>query len=107
MRKIEGTFNATGVSPGIPVDPYNGDFNIMLGGSGWTATITLQRSYDRYLVESDADATWHDTTDGVFAAPVDKKGHEPEDKVYYRFSCTHTSGSIPWRIGMADRQVTR
>ncbi|MCG7931958.1 MAG: hypothetical protein N0E44_18150 [Candidatus Thiodiazotropha lotti] len=109
MRKIEGTFTATGFSQSIQIGRYNGDFNFTLGGSGWNASIQLQRSYDRHLVETDADAdaTWHDVTDGVFTAPVDKKGYEPEDKVYYRFSCTHTAGSIPYRLGMGDRQVSR
>ena len=107
MRKIEGTFSTTGASPSIQIDRYNGDFNMTLGGSGWSATITLQRSYDRHYVESDADATWYDITDAVFTAPVDKKGYEPEDKVYYRFYCTYTSGSIPYRLGMGDRQVSR
>jgi hypothetical protein len=107
MRKVEGTFTATGSSPSIQIGRYNGDFNITLGGTGWSATITLQRSYDRHRVETDADATWHGVTDSAFTAPVDRKGYEPEDKVFYRFNCTHTSGSIPYRIGMGDRQISR
>lgn len=105
MQKVTGTFSAIGVGSSIKINKFNGNFNISLAGFG-DATITLQRSYDRYDAVNDAAATWEDVTDGSFTANVSRTGYEPEDRVYYRFNCTAwTSGDIVYRIGLGTRLV--
>ena len=51
----------------------HGQFNFSLRGT-FSATITVQRSYD--------NSTWHDVEE--FTAEVERVGFEPESNVWYR-----------------------
>lgn len=67
------------------------DFNFSLSGS-WTATVTLQRSFDKGTTPLDVEE---------FTENVERVGLDPEDGVLYRFGVktgNFTSGSIVGRI---------
>jgi hypothetical protein len=70
----------------------DGRLNISIGGSGWVAVITLQRTFD-------AGATWLDVT--TYSSPEEAYVEEFEEEVLYRLGCKtgdFTSGSIPLRL---------
>lgn len=71
-----------------------GLFNLSIErpGAAWTATVTVQRSFD-------GGATWNDVE--AFGAPAQRLGYEPEDGVLYRAGCKageFTSGVVPVRL---------
>ena len=73
-------------------------FNFNVGGSGWTATIVLQRSFD-------AGANWTNVsvdgsgTASAYTAPLSLQITEWEDGMQYRVATSaYTSGTIPWRL---------
>jgi hypothetical protein len=94
--RLTGTFSSTSQSASIVLA---GPFNMALGGSGWVASISLERSFD-------GGTTWRNVTQNngaanAFTAPLDwtvpgDASLEPD--VLYRLNCTFTSGSIPYRL---------
>jgi len=77
-------------SPGKEI---KGDFNFSLSGT-WVATVHVQRSFDRYNLDSDSDATWVDVDS--FTANTEQIGLEPQSRVYYRWGIktgNYTSGT--------------
>lgn len=69
-----------------------GDFNVSVGGSGWSAIITVQRTFDNGVNALDVDQ---------FTGPEQAQGSESEDGVKYRIGIKpgdYTSGDIPVRI---------
>jgi len=80
-------------SDGRPVEGY---FNLSLSGT-FTATVTVQRSYDR-------GKTWFDVD--TFDAEVEEVGFEPEF-CHYRVgikSGDYSSGTVNIRVGHEDRE---
>lgn len=70
----------------------DGKLNISVGGTGWVAVLTLQRSFD-------SGSTWLDVTN--YSSPEESVVSEFEEGVIYRIGCKtgdFTSGSIPLRI---------
>lgn len=86
---MNGEFTGNGTSAAAPLAP--GEYNLSLGGFG-TATVTLQRSFDRggtwRAIESfTADAERILTVGGGVA-------------VHHRLVCTgHAGGTIRYRLG--------
>ena len=70
-----------------------GIFNISVGGSGWVATVTFQRSFDNQV-------TWNDIS--TFTTSTEDFGTvASESDVYCRLGSKtgeFTSGSIPVRL---------
>jgi hypothetical protein len=74
-----------------------GYFNLSITGT-FTATVTVQRSFDK-------GSTWHDVD--TFTAAVEEVGFEPET-VKYRLgikSGDYTGGSAVVRIGHEDNET--
>ncbi len=68
-----------------------GYFNLSLSGT-WTATVTIQRSFDQ-------GSTWYDVD--TWTTNTQEYGLEPENGVYYRFGVKtdeYTSGTIVGRL---------
>lgn len=88
-QKVEASIAAQNAfSPAVAL---YGPFNLSLSGA-WSATVTLQRSFD-------AGATWLDVQ--TYAANVEDTGEEPEDGVLYRFGVkagAFTSGTVVGRL---------
>jgi len=64
-------------------------FNMSLSGFG-TATVVLQRSFDR-------GDTWLNVES--FSADTERRVDDPEAGIYYRLNCTaFTSGPIVYRL---------
>ena len=66
--------------------------NISVGGSGWVAVITAQRSFNN-------GDTWNDCS--KFTSPEEARICDSEEGVMYRIGCKEgdfTSGSIPLRL---------
>ena len=72
-----------------------GYFNLSISGT-FTATVTVQRSYD--------GSTWHDVDS--WTAPSEEVGFEPEYRAYRIGikSGDYTSGTVEVRIGEEDRE---
>ena len=69
----------------------HGYFNLSISGT-WTATVTLQRSFD-------GGSTWFDV--GARTENIQEYGLEPEDSVQYRVGVKtgdFTSGTIVLRL---------
>lgn len=69
-----------------------GDFNLSISGT-FTATVTVQRSFDQ-------GSTWRDVE--TFTAPTEKYGSDPGPSVIYRAGVKtgdYTSGTVSIRIG--------
>ena len=69
----------------------HGSFNISISGT-WSATVTVQRSFD-------SGTTWLDVES--FTANTEQYGFEPEDGVLYRAGVktgNFTSGTVVLRI---------
>jgi len=77
-----------------------GAFNVSVSGTSPVATVTVQRSFDRKAVASDAAATWRDVA--TYTAVVEDLAYEPETNVYYRIGIKdteYTSGTVIMRLG--------
>lgn len=84
---VSGTFTAADQTSGDFVT--RGGFNISLSGFG-TATVTLQRSFDKGSTYVDVEA---------FTGSAERRVDDPESGVWYRFYCTaHSSGTIAYRL---------
>jgi hypothetical protein len=96
--RVNHSFATTGASPSIAT-PGPGAVNVTIGGSGWTGSVRLRRSFD-------AGTTWHVvfTPDGATArihtAPISYWTWEQEAGVLYQLDCTALSsgGPIPARL---------
>ena len=69
----------------------HGYFNLSISGT-WSATVTLQRSFD-------GGSTWFDV--GARTENVEEYGLEPEDSVQYRVGVKtgdYTSGTVVLRL---------
>ena len=83
---------------------FRDSFNISLSGT-FSATVVVEKSYDRQNVANDGAATWigvsKDSAGAAasFTAPCSVVVSEPETGVYYRLNCTvYASGSVVWRM---------
>lgn len=77
-----------GVRPGGP----DGHLNISVSGSGWTATVTLQRSFD-------GGTTWHDVA--TYSANTEADLQDPDPNVRYRIGVKSgelDSGTVTVRL---------
>lgn len=67
-------------------------FNLSVGGSGWSATVTLQRSFD-------GGSTWLDVW--TTTSPSEEIVDNSEANVLWRVGCKtseYSSGTIPLRL---------
>lgn len=92
---LTGTFTATGQS-----DPVNilGKANLLLDFSGASATVVLERSFDKgvtwYVVSKDNDGT-----DASYTDDLNAYIEEIEPHMMYRWNCTvYASGTVTYRI---------
>ena len=102
MGIITGTFTGTGQSAMVPVW---GKGNLLLDFSGASATVVLERSFDKgtnwYPVSKDSDGA-----DASYTTDVNVGFEEPEPQVYYRWNCTvHASGTVTYRIGSPPDRI--
>ena len=95
MGTVTGTFTGTGQSAMVPVW---GKGNLLLDFSGASATVVLERSFDKgsnwYIVSKDSDGS-----DASYTDDINATFEEPEPQVYYRWNCTgYSSGTVTYRI---------
>lgn len=76
----------------IRPNPNNGKFYIGIEGTGWAATVTLQKSYD-------SGTTWHNVL--TWTANIQTKGEDDFLGIVYRIGVAtgqYTSGTISVRL---------
>lgn len=72
--------------------PRKGQFNVSVGGSGWTATVFLQRSFDN-------GSTWKDVKS--WTAPAEEVAEQVEEGIMWRLGVKtggFGSGTITGRL---------
>ena len=83
--KVTGSFATTANSGQIQLEKH---FNLSLSGT-FSATVIIQRSFD-------GGSTWKDIKS--YTAAIEETGIEPESDVFYRLSCTHSTGTVTYRL---------
>jgi hypothetical protein len=100
-RSIAGSFASAVAGASIQT---RDSFNVAIYGV-FSATIVLEKSYDRQNVANDGAATWSAVSRDIagnpasYSAPTGVVVSEPEAGVYYRLRCSaFTSGVANWRL---------
>jgi hypothetical protein len=100
-RSIAGSFALAVAGASIQM---RDSFNVAIYGV-FSATIVLEKSFDRQNVANDGAATWSAVSRDIaanpasYTAPTGIVVSEPEAGIYYRLRCSsYVSGTANWRL---------